>query len=411
VRHFKDPWGITFQTLEPFNEPMGDWWNVNGGQEGCSFSRANQAKMLKELSGRLSEMKLTTRIAASDEAGYDEAVATYNAFDSTTRSLIRQINTHGYSGSKRADLRKLADRDRKKLWASEIDGSGAPAPFDKWTHNHNDIAPGLDIANRVIRDIRDLQPDGWIFWQAVESEQAQISLDKNWGCIHADFTGGERFYICKKFHALRQFTRFIRPGSTLIGCTENEAVAFISPAKDRLVIVQRNGATSPVSNTYTLGEGILPASAASAAVWRTSADENFAHLEDIHLSGSAFTASLKAQSITSFVIPLNCGTATENSSLSRSRTFPLNASIDSKGNLVIRNGSEVSVSVEFFSMSGKRVLKAAAPPGVIRFNRRLIGTGSAMILRTSESSFHAHSSASKGAACAGLFLPTLTPRE
>ena len=141
----------------------------------------------------------------------------------------------------------LAQRDGKKLWASEIDGSGAEYPFDQWTHNHNDIVPGLDIANRIIRDLRDLKAEAWITWQVVESEQAQTSVNKNWGCIHADFTGGNRYYITKKYHAIRQFTSIIRPFSRMIRIDNNDAVAFLSPEQDRLVIVQRNAGNSAVT--------------------------------------------------------------------------------------------------------------------------------------------------------------------
>ena len=302
VKHFRDEWGVTFQTLEPFNEPMGDWWNANGGQEGCFFSRANQAKLIREVHVKLQEKGLSTKIAASDEAGYDDAVATYNSFDATTRSYLYQINTHGYSGSKRSDLRKLADRDGKKLWASEIDGSGAPAPFDKWKHDHNDIAPGLDIANRIIRDLRDLRPDGWIFWQAVESEQAQISLDKNWGCLHADFTGGEKFHVCKKYHAFRQFTQFIRPGSRMVACSNNDAVAFITPDNRRLVIVQRNAGASDISFNYKL-EGV-DVTYFSAMCYRTSSSENFQRLDDCPLADGVLSTSVKGQSVTTFCLEL-----------------------------------------------------------------------------------------------------------
>ncbi len=32
--HFKTEWGLTFRTVEPFNEPSAGWWKSNGGQEG-----------------------------------------------------------------------------------------------------------------------------------------------------------------------------------------------------------------------------------------------------------------------------------------------------------------------------------------------------------------------------------------
>jgi len=365
VKQFRDEWGVTFSTLEPLNEPMGDWWSVNGGQEGCSFSRENQAKIISEVHKQLTAKDLVTKIAASDEAGYDDAVATYNAFNAETRSLISQINTHGYSGSKRSELRKLADRDGKKLWASEIDGSGAPQPFDKWKHDHNDIAPALDIAGRIIRDIRDLQPDGWIFWQVVESEQAQISLDKNWGCIHADFTGGEKWYIPKKFYGLRQFTRFIRPHSTMINCSDNESVAFLSADRNHIIFVRRNTAASASSVTCTLPSGTAPDTA--IRVWRTSNNENFAQIDDIQMKSSSFTASLKAQSITTFVIPVHAATAAISPYVLSRRQSLFNAVAAPDGNLMVTNRHSSPATLEAFSLRGEHLAKTVLVPGTSFF--------------------------------------------
>jgi O-glycosyl hydrolase len=189
---------------------------------------------------------LSTKVAAMDEASIDDTVDSYNSYDSTMRSCIFQINTHVYSGSRRTELKNLAARDGKLLWQSECDGSGASAPFDEWPHNHNDIVPGLDIAMRIIRDMREMQPDGWIFWQ--ESEQAQVSLNKNWGLIHADFENGtEAYYLTKKYYAMEQYTKFIRPGYTMIDINNSDAVAFINAQDRKLVIVQRNASSSNVS--------------------------------------------------------------------------------------------------------------------------------------------------------------------
>lgn len=306
VKHFNDEWGIFFRTLEPMNEPD-NGWTVNGAQEGCSFSHENQAKLILEVKKQLDEKQLLTKISAPDGASYGSTIAAYNSYNANVKSCIYQINTHGYFGGSRTDLLALAQRDGKKLWASEIDGSGAEYPFDQWTHNHNDIVPGLDIANRIIRDLRDLKAEAWITWQVVESEQAQTSVNKNWGCIHADFTGGNRYYITKKYHAIRQFTSIIRPFSRMIRIDNNDAVAFLSPEQDRLVIVQRNAGNSAVTFDYNLSnfQQVGP----KVSVWRTSATENFQKLDDLTVVNGTLSTSSSPKSITTYVIPIQRGAA------------------------------------------------------------------------------------------------------
>jgi hypothetical protein len=46
VLHFRDEWGIAFQTLDPFNEPFSDYWKAHGRQEGCHFDRSTQNTLI-----------------------------------------------------------------------------------------------------------------------------------------------------------------------------------------------------------------------------------------------------------------------------------------------------------------------------------------------------------------------------
>jgi O-glycosyl hydrolase len=301
VRHFRDSWGITFRTLEPMNEPNAGWWSANGGQEGCHFDRNVQDDLIREVKAKLDAKGLATKIAAMDETGIDDTIDSYNSYDATTKSYIFQINTHVYSGSRRSELHNIAVRDGKLLWQSECDGSGANAPFDEYPHNHNDIVPGLDIAMRITRDLRDMQPDGWVFWQAVESEQAQVSINKNWGLIHADFEDGtEAYYMTKKYYAMAQYTKYIRPGYTMIDINNTDAVAFISTGDRRLVIVQRNASTSDISYRYDVSG--FQSVGSTVTVYCTSSSENFSRLSDIFLSNKQFSSTARAQSITTYVV-------------------------------------------------------------------------------------------------------------
>ena len=73
--HFKKEWGITFRTVEPFNEPSAGWWKSNGGQEGCGFKN-NQTKMIVELGKALQKKGLfpETSVSAADETNIGDAL-------------------------------------------------------------------------------------------------------------------------------------------------------------------------------------------------------------------------------------------------------------------------------------------------------------------------------------------------
>jgi len=301
VLHFRDEWGISFRTVEPLNEP-GISWNANGGQEGCHFDQPQQAEMLRQLRTALDAKGLDeVLIAAPDETNIDQSLGSYESYDAATKAVVDQINTHIYSGSARSQLWAAAQRDGKFLWSSEVDGSGAPAPFDQYTHNHEDIVPGLDIADRVTRDLREMHPDGWVFWQAVESEQTQTSLNKNWGMIHGDFENGtEQWWITKKYYVMKQYTRAIHPGYTMIDVNQPDAVAFVGTEDHKLVIVQRNATNTDSVYGYDLSQ--FSSLGLGATVRRTSATEDYTELEARPIVDGVLAVPVAPRSVTTFVV-------------------------------------------------------------------------------------------------------------
>jgi galactan endo-1,6-beta-galactosidase len=99
AKHAQENWGITFTSVEPFNESHSNFWAANGRQEGCHFSHPAQAAVVKVLRAEMDERGLReVPIPASDESWYDWAVETWNSFDDSTKGLIKQVNVHGYQG-------------------------------------------------------------------------------------------------------------------------------------------------------------------------------------------------------------------------------------------------------------------------------------------------------------------------
>jgi O-glycosyl hydrolase len=290
VAHFATEWDVVFRTVAPFNEPSTSWWKSSNRQEGCHFSRESQNAFIPRLSAHLVARGLTgTTISAADEYSIDETVDTFNAYDQDALPFVSQVNTHSYGGARRADLGVLAATLGKRLWMSEW-GTGAGP------HDHEAIAPALTLAQQIVRDMNDLRPDAWVYWQAVENEAAN-----NWGFIHADFTGAdERFWPTKQYYGMAQFSTFMRPGYWIVGTADVNTLAGYERASGRLVLAYVNGVEHDVEIRFDLAAfGTKPG---AAMAHRTSAAESMARLPDLPVSHHDLAVTAAAQSISTYIL-------------------------------------------------------------------------------------------------------------
>jgi len=279
VKHFRDAWGITFQTLEPFNEPTGDW-KFGNNQEGCNFDRPTQNIIIKAVAKALRNKNLTTTVAASDEPSIENAIATFDAYDSEALGCLSQINTHTYWGWSRSELRKKVYAAKKNLWMSEY-GDGDPS--------------GLRMAQEITNDMRYLRPTAWVYWQALDSVGG-------WGFIWNDmrnYTDTE-FTINNKYYVMGQYTRYIRPGFVFVDINSPDSIAAYSAKQKRLVIVTLNSKNTENTITYDLSK-LNKASKKITAI-RTTATEHWSPVSGITLKDGKFTVTEPAESVTTYII-------------------------------------------------------------------------------------------------------------
>jgi O-glycosyl hydrolase len=287
VKHFRDSFGITFRTLAPLNEPNASWWTANGSQEGCHFSSANQQQIVKAVGASLAAKGLTgTSVSASDENSLDDANNILRNYDAASLGYMTQMNAHSYSGSARAPLRTLATSRGKRLWQSE---SG---PLNVTLADNTEAA--LFMAGRIISDLRDMQPEAWLDWQVGDSSGPWQSISLNDG--QQSWTPVKRFYM----HA--GFSRFIRPGATMLALDGPDMVAGLAADGATIAVVIRNGDTAAKSFTFDLTP--LASVGAGVAVYRTSRTENLAAQPAIPVQAWSFTVTAPAASVTTVVIPL-----------------------------------------------------------------------------------------------------------
>ncbi len=290
VLHYRDEWGIVFDTLEPLNEPSADWWVSGNTQEGCTFLPETQSGIIEEVGRSLADKGITdTTVSAPDETSIDATISSVGMYSEEALSYISQINTHSYSGSRRAALKEMADTLGKRLWQSESGPLSWPGGDD------NDVA--IFMADRIITDLKEMQPVAWLDWQVVDGGV--------WGSFHLN-QSSETFTFTKRFHMHRNFSRFIRPGAVFVDIGAEPMVGAMSPDGRHLTVVVLNDSTFG-SRDYTFDLSSFAAVGRTVAAYRTSVTEDFTSLPEIPISGRRFRDSIPAYSITTYVIPVILG--------------------------------------------------------------------------------------------------------
>lgn len=275
--HFRTVWGIQFETLAPMNEPSSSWWKAGGKQEGCCVPMgAGQSELIEAVNRALSKRHSKTHIAASDENDIDVAGKAWDALTPKAKSVVWRINTHGYAGSKQKELHARASTARKGLWMSEEGDKDATG----WT-----------MAERIIKDLRELQPTAWIDWQAIDQ------TGSGWGFLDMDLNGRRTTYaVNQKLFVFANFSRFIAPGSTFVSIDDEHSIAAIKD--DKLVIVTLNrGDTRQVHFDLSRFGRI-----GAVHAYRTSGTEDLIEIDAQLANGARLDATLPEASITTIVI-------------------------------------------------------------------------------------------------------------
>ncbi|MEV5435925.1 glycoside hydrolase [Streptomyces sp. NPDC052682] len=285
----KNNWGVTFRTVDAFNEPSSSWWTATGTQEGCHMDSSVQQAVLPYLRSELDKRGLTgVRISASDETSYDLARTTWNSFSSSSKSLVDQVNVHGYQGSGgRRDLlySDVVTTSRKVLWNSETgDKDGT----------------GLTLASNLLLDFRWLHPTAWVYWQVMDPTAG-------WGMIKYDGSTLQAGAVERKLYVMAQFSRHIRPGMTILDTGVDYAVAALDRTAKRLVIVALNKSTSAQTLTFDLSRFTTVTGGSGGLVprWTTSTSgsgDAYVARSDTFLSGKSLRASFAAGALQTFQV-------------------------------------------------------------------------------------------------------------
>ncbi len=289
-KHYKRQYGMEFHSLEPFNEPQTSYWNRNGSQEGCHFDVTTMTDVSRILNRMMKKARLKTRLAVTDETSVRQSVKAFDAFDAfqTRRDVMARVgqwNTHTYEADSlsRVELRERTKRAGVPLWMSETGAGG------------NGLEGNLRLSQRLMDDLKQLQPVVWCDWQVMEENNDQ------WCTVRGNFKD-ETFHRVKNYYVRMQVTRFIKQGYTMLRVDDPHSIVAVSPDGKEIVLVSQNNSNKKIN--YCISLSTLKTSALKG-IERYITDErhNCTKLTPSgHVRDGMLTYTLPKQSISTFVI-------------------------------------------------------------------------------------------------------------
>ncbi len=298
-------------SLSPMNEPtVVNWHAYSVKQEGCNVEEGeDQSRLIEETYAALQRHSLTDKVALSacEESFTDRQLDEFYSLTDGARSCIGRVNTHSYKTEKIKKLGSVVRENNLNLWMSEVDGAETAGV------GAGEMGAALWLGNKIIYDMNNLAPSAWVIWQIIGSHVSKDGFNGNkdsgafdlnggyWGAAIADHDRQE-IILTQKYYAFGQFSKFIRPEAKIIRCSSETLAALNKDGS--LAIVAVNARQNEKTKNFALSG--LDRSFTSVQAVRTSGNsadgEKWAQITPPSLHGSSFTAALKPNSITTFIL-------------------------------------------------------------------------------------------------------------
>jgi glucuronoarabinoxylan endo-1,4-beta-xylanase len=205
--------------------------------------------------------------------------------------LIDFMSTHGYGQlSNLSQPCTTCQQYGKEIWQTEVMDSrgrfdGSVGEAQKWTTS-------------IYQALNQGRFSAWFYWWVF------YNANNNGFLIQYDSTTTPWTIVSipKRVYGMGHFSRFMRPGSTLLTSTSTntsvESTAAI-PTSGKLALVLSNKSSGSITVTVNLTNSSSPPT--SVTPFRTSATENQAPLTAIPVNGGSFTITIPATSIVTVI--------------------------------------------------------------------------------------------------------------
>jgi glucuronoarabinoxylan endo-1,4-beta-xylanase len=280
--------GVPIYAVSAGNEP--DSCGINST---TSYSAAQLAAWIDVLGPAMAAINV--KIMAPETMNWYGFPSYFNAIknDATAYSYVNIFAGHRYGlgpDSKNADVvaanKAIAADTSKEYWQTEVDTGTASGDS-----SGDGIASALLMAKQMHADLTVANLNAWHLWWL-------YNASGNGGFLY-DTTNN---VWAKRLWVLGNYARFVRPGYMRVSTSGTVpsgvlVTAYQNPADGTLVVVATNNNTSATPLSLYVS-GVVPC---SITPWVTSATDSLASKSAITVSNARFSASLDAQSVTTFV--------------------------------------------------------------------------------------------------------------
>ncbi|WP_405591025.1 glycoside hydrolase [Streptomyces sp. NBC_01092] len=304
--------GVKLDYISPFNEPTNSFDSC--GQEGMLVDVPQRDDIVRALGAEQQARGQRTGIIA------DESTSTVKFNDEVPRWIhepgtaqyVDKLAHHTYDNPSDANRAKVYETSKsagKTAWSTEVccfgkGGTGWAQEYDPT------IDGGLNLSRIIYKDFATAHDSAFHWWVALSEMIGSDPLAKNdqgWndGLIYYDpnyaTNGNQTLYFTKRYYALGQYSKFVKPGSVMhdvTGLPEGVEASVYDRGGKWVAVVNNHNTTDTALDLHFNSRSPLRATQAV----RTSADENWANVAKPAVKGGTMSASLPARSITTYVL-------------------------------------------------------------------------------------------------------------
>lgn len=289
VQGYNENRGIDFDYVSIQNEP-----DVSSTDLSCMVAYEDYKAMFKIVGDEFAAQSLDVKLMGPETSGWNSSFSYLQRIFSAPAisKYLRGISTHSYKSSQNRNIIAGFAKDRyiKEIWQtkwSDTLGSGS---------NPDDMQNAVKWAQTIITDLNVGSATAWLAASIVgQPDSSLLAID------------GSNIRKTKRYYALAQFSKFIRPGATRVSALNGSAklalTAWLSVDRKSLTILAVNSQSAAAELTL-----VLPFSCASDFTVKktlTNATENLVQKPDILASDGVLNETLEPLSIATYVISIS----------------------------------------------------------------------------------------------------------
>ncbi|MFF0011991.1 glycoside hydrolase [Streptomyces sp. NPDC005374] len=304
--------GVKIDYISPFNEPTNSFDDC--GQEGMLVPVDQRDDIVRALGAEQQARHQRTGIIADESSstvGFNTELPQWISQPDTAQYVDRLAH-HTYNNpgdDQRAKVYETSKSVGKQSWSTEICcfGNGGTG----WAQEYDPtIDGGLNLSRIIYKDFATAHDSAFQWWVALSEMIGSDPLAKNsegWndGLIYYDpdyaTNGNQTLYFTKRYYALGQYSKFVRPGSVahnVTGVPDGVEVSTYDDNGKWVVVANNHNTTDTALNLHFNSSSPVRASKAV----RTSATESWANVAKPAVKGGTASATLPARSITTYVL-------------------------------------------------------------------------------------------------------------